>query len=986
MKWGTGRGGVFYSVDDSVRTGADGLAKYAVDPLTDTPGVRLNITIVAVNIAPTISAAANIQVVENVMFAFSLSVLDANDVDSDEVITSTLALQNWLGLQWNAPYVNKIRVTLELQGYGNGLGRGLLYFDASATQISVVSNSTYYFVSIVPVFPQHDTCAAWPMIDRPPIYACDAASAANAAGKSCSGPLDLQTCNLVASGHFKVNVSGLLSSFNSIAQNFSNSTVWLARVVPGLVHLLTRPEGVILKIVTGTGRGQSSKVNSAVDKKSYTQITLAIPFAIMPDSSSIWSLSLIQPHCQNIGIELSTICITSSQKNKQNYIGSSCPNINCSCIFQSTCSQDGKILIFLNRTNNAAVQQYFQQLTSSLAVYRMTCGAMPVYRGLNFSLGKPCSVDADCNSVNFPKCVPGVSCRCCANITAICSTNADCQIYQSASMCGCQRGLVPWKMGQTVNYYCCANLSALCSVDSDCYQYVNGSHCGCISGYGICNDTFGMGNPCTYRGVAQLSASGSYVMYSATSCQAPLYSYEGTEDANVFTQLSFDVIGYKVKDSVFDSQGSTRIEFYAPRRFAVLAMSSMKYLTNNPNFPNYNRLYRIPVKDRDPATFDINADDYDQLFVTVNDMGNSGGGVRSIQSVSAVSKIVSAARNNAPFVTGPSLIVAHEDIPYSILNAIRINDPDEGDYGFNDSLITATHLDGMGFIVNLTVENGCLFINEGFFLKGTEYAGRGMPILGDPHCSLVADFYVQGVDACTIRLKDYGQPKYGLHAVKCADITSGSCTDQIYDPCYSYLTEVQQPWCYARMCAKFLSFEGRFPDVNQILSNITYLSDPQFNTYYGYSEQILIQVTDNGILGDIITPLSGSLVIPIEVIAVNDAPVIGRLQSQQCINLNNDGSVNFDSPNTENRVFLINNDFDFVDVNEDTTFTIYPDRLWILDNDAEEAEIWSKYVGHCEGNCASPFDPVRGTYACFLILIPYGVHFVNLIQNEHLMT
>ena len=65
-------------------------------------------------------------------------------------------------------------------------------------------------------------------------------------------------------------------------------------------------------------------------------------------------------------------------------------------------------------------------------------------------------------------------------------------------------------------------------------------------------------------------------------------------------------------------------------------------------------------------------------------------------------------------------------------------------------------------------------------------------------------------------------------------------------------------------------------------------------------------------------------------------------------------------------MFLINNDFDFVDVNEDTLFTLYPDRLWILDNDADEADIRAKYIAGCAGTCASPYDQVPNVSSSLL--------------------
>ena len=82
-------------------------------------------------------------------------------------------------------------------------------------------------------------------------------------------------------------------------------------------------------------------------------------------------------------------------------------------------------------------------------------------------------------------------------------------------------------------------------------------------------------------------------------------------------------------------RGSMRIEFYANVKSAELAMRGIKYLTNNPNYPEYNRLYRLPEAERDPTTFKIDANDYDVLHITANDMGNSGGADHDIKEVRA---------------------------------------------------------------------------------------------------------------------------------------------------------------------------------------------------------------------------------------------------------------------------------------------------------------------------------------------------------------
>jgi len=51
----------------------------------------------------------------------------------------------------------------------------------------------------------------------------------------------------------------------------------------------------------------------------------------------------------------------------------------------------------------------------------------------------------------------------------------------------------------------------------------------------------------------------------------------------------------------------TSVAFRQSRRFASQALKDMKYLTHNPNYPFYNRLYRLPEGERDPVTFKVTA-------------------------------------------------------------------------------------------------------------------------------------------------------------------------------------------------------------------------------------------------------------------------------------------------------------------------------------------------------------------------------------------
>jgi len=464
----------------------------------------------------------------------------------------------------------------------------------------------------------------------------------------------------------------------------------------------------------------------------------------------------------------------------------------------------------------------------------------------------------------------------------------------------------------------------------------------------------GYRQPCTYR----------FPKKETLICESNIYAFEGTKDARILDQLIYYAKSFE--NNEMDGKGSTRIEFYGEKLFAILALRGLRYLTYNPYYPFYNRLYRLPEEERDPTTFKIDANDYDVLYVTADDMGNSGGGFRDIKTVTKSLPIVVLAVNNKPILSGPpSVNEIYEDVPYSIINnpaqnlyGINITDPDQTNFGFNDPRIVFGK--SLGFMVNLTVKHGCLFVNEEFLRFGPEYANRATnkAVLGGPDCALDKSFDIGG---CTIRLKDYGQAKAGLHAVRCTDL---QCRGTEMAPCYSDTTPAKDKHCYGgRACTKMLALEGRFPDINRLLSNVTYLSDKDFNTGYGYDEALIVEVSDNGIIGDppIIT-LTDRLVIPITVIPINDPPIVGRLQNAECVDLKPDGTVNLNELKDDERLFGIDPSLDRIDVNEDTEFTIMPDRLWVADVDAEEAEIRSTNVNpKCAGQCGSVLaDPTVG--------------------------
>jgi hypothetical protein len=119
-------------------------------------------------------------------------------------------------------------------------------------------------------------------------------------------------------------------------------------------------------------------------------------------------------------------------------------NPACTCQIINTCESDGQLTIYLNlsASKRTLVNQYVTGLRSALSVKDMTCGALPFGNAPNnYSLGRVCKSDADCNNVKtFPKCSPGISCFCCANLSIPCQTNNDCQSFEKDSLCGCVPG------------------------------------------------------------------------------------------------------------------------------------------------------------------------------------------------------------------------------------------------------------------------------------------------------------------------------------------------------------------------------------------------------------------------------------------------------------------------------------------------------------------------------------------------------------------
>lgn len=1021
-------------VSDQGNFGDTGQSAVAFDK-KGSEGLRIKITIAAVNTAPTLVTPIDFTAYEDQ--PLHMAGLECNDIDVEEKITSLYAMEDWLQMTRNQFYVNKLRITAELKGYGNNKGRGLLFFNSDARDLFVVSNGSQVFLSIRSVNIDNYACAARPVIFRPGKYECGKGSLPTVVGQRCGGDWDLKTCSFVSQG----KVFMATNSTIVLGKNHTSLEPWLKTRLDCTTESLSvchqnRPSlsslartwvpRYRLEITDGPSRGMAGFLQLYDPQNaSVTLWSEGLESRGVPRVGDSWAIYMNPQagQCEYKGSELLKVCAHATTPELAPFCLSRCPvgqetsgDKRCDCIVIDSCGVDGQYRLHLNFTK-PGVQEYIAQLMSGLDNLNKTCGGLPMRRApFTSALAKRCNMDSDCSEKTFARCIAGETCKCCGNLTATCSTNADCNDFgnpwETNQYCGCTAGYSDAQsLWSTTDKACCANLSATCTSDDDCRQYLAGSKCGCASYYPMCGpytesgaraaagketqkliggkyvyvveeetvfpQYVGYGQPCTYR----------YPLKKLATCESGIFAVEGTRDSRIFSQVVFLAKDFETKDMA--GKGSTRIEFYGERLLVVLALRGLRYLTYNPSYPYYNRLYRLPLSDRDPATFKIDANDYDVLHVTVDDMGNSGGSLRDPRKVSKILPIVVLAVNNGPILSGPRHILAVEDVPLNIINdldsnppkyGINVTDPDQTNFGFNDPRVVVGQT--LGFEINLTVQHGCLFVNETFLRYGPEYFNRklsGVPaaVVGDKNCPLNVPFDLGG---CTIRLKDYGQNKSGLHALRCLD---AQCKTTVMAPCYSHESPAVAKHCYGgRACAKMLAFEGRFPDINTLLSNVTYLSDPDFNTGYGYSEELLIEVSDNGIIGDPpIEVLKDRLVIPITVIPVNDAPIIGRLYQAECLDMRPDGLIFLSDFRLEQRVFAIEPALDRIDVNEDTEFTIMPDRLWIADVDAEEAEARSSHVDpKCAGQCGSVVaDPKTG--CCIIDRCPKLCNKMNLVSE-----
>ena len=720
--------------------------------------------------------------------------------------------------------------------------------------------------------------------------------------------------------------------------------------------------------------------------------------------------------------------------------GSVCSHINagseqCASGVEEGCICDtfpscADTLLVLNRSK-AGWDSFRAKTIAHVASSERTCGGLPRFKPpMNVSFGKGCS---DCES--------GKPCSTCANKNlfkcrlfdmkvltgeVVWNPASDKALYDAdeqgvypehcsngkkdATESAVDKGGDCWPAMPALACRCCANISHACSSDRDCAPFWEGnieSPCGCSPGAPILQ---GLGSPFAppaqcgpYRdpvsgapvstikaGVHVVGTACTYTGPGSDICRSALFVKDGTS------------IISRLEDLGVGMDGSKTISVFGPLPDINRCLDGLVYKGDL----HYNRLYRLPPEQRDPATFKMESDDLDKLEIIAGDNGNSGGMERDERQAIHIINIRVAAVNDRPEIDAPLFVSAVEDQRYLFDTSkmpvglggsggpmiecpetnerfaiygrltykclpVQILDPDQLDFGFADKK----------FLLTIYAEHGVLFLDEEF-LKTAEVRKANHP--DDPDkCARCAEVVAQdncckcnsALGGCSISFHESGRQWWldqntrpqGLHSFGGPEFDVGN---------------------------QLLAVEGTYSDINTALLGFSYLSHPNFNTRYGVTESITIEINDQGNMGEdyfSTKHLTAKHVINVLVDSVNDPPQVGRLLPVTDIQLGVydtdprqavDSKVLFpfdDRRNVKDECFtmavtdisyralcapqpldLVDRPSittasyrSYIDIDEDTVFIVTPDVLWIDDVDSQEAIL----IGEME-------DPPSRRYKC----------------------
>lgn len=637
----------------------------------------------------------------------------------------------------------------------------------------------------------------------------------------------------------------------------------------------------------------------------------------------------------------------------------------CTCFGIFSC-EDGTVTLYINNTATPFTKppvkepldvmledeyprsRWLDVLGKAIEARDKTCGGQPVYKHPNnFTTGLKCEVDDDCAESVMSACTLGKNCTCCANISHVCSSDDECRSFDKGSSCGCVAG--PPGNGVCGPY--CENKELTRNCNTKLITYADAPKL--------------YGHQCTYRAPYPNSKLVGSTEPAIRECRPAAFGINGST-------------AQKVRDLIAErSSGSKRVTFVGDMIDVKRALEKVLYITDL----NYNRLFRPPEKERDLLTYDPEADNVDTLSMYTEDLGNSGGKELDTKMAFKDVPLRVKAVNDKPIANGPNNIVVREDVPFhfdaALGSGLSVSDPDFEDYGF----------DVKTFTVNLTCSNGRLYLNEEFLkLPGVAYnriffrhwgafqEKRGLHyetlLAAEPRYGERCQFQPQCTDGLGDPARSLDQP-YGFFKTEMHGL--------VYSPQTAGGPAQGCGLCPEDTGNKFISIEGTFNDINQALSFVTYLPDPNFNTRaFGNTEEIRFSVNDNGALGnDANSPsLTHTRIIDVLVDSVNDRPIIGRKVKTSRVLKTYDGGVSLDRTVPDTAIYEVNQTLDgfcsnippsgaeysfvcgprrrqYIDIDEDTEFYITPDVLWIEDVDSEE----SQNVEEPTRYCCDPIGP-----------------------------
>ena len=835
----------------------------------------LNITVVAMNQAPVISAPAQLAAMEDVRL--SINGLTVSDVDADSTIKSALAQHLWLNLTEYQNYINKVQLNLSVV-------HGRLYFP-TLKSMSVVSATDQIYYVLQSRYTFHDLCRMKAVYSNP--------SSTTSYTATCIKAIDKTICPTGVESTCQCSIVDTCSTAGT-----GSTTLFLNTSLPTYASYITALQLAI----------------------SVTDLTCGgVPVYPSPDIFTTGELCTSNDDCKAL-----TSCADSAEGCL------CCANLNISCSTDSDCSavEQGSLCgcswygpagsrPAATGTNpgpgqcgpwiKSALWAVFAQTPTGLGDLLSNCLATNTYLGVSCqnSLYRQSERPTDCPTCQGIPCTyVGAGFQTCIPPVLLSLGTGISQVTDPLSSTGAV-SIVFYGQLRLVN-------QVLAQMEYQTNLYYNRL-------YRI---------PQCYPPPLQLT----------TACIiASDNDFNPTVDSNEFLSISVDDLGNSggIARDIKITNDAVKIVVAAVNNppsiiapYNILAVEDMSF-----SFLNLQLLaqagFSLPAPEffvaylENQCQYDINLPDKkfdDSMGATClcyrtcqnpllqfTDFSCSCANPDCDVLCDQDTEQLAVKESNANIVLTPRLIGT----------GISITDPDYSDYGFLN----------MDFSLNISCLHGRILLNEAF-LQQRDMLSTRIKIL---------NYQGYGVASTNPSISEnMGVGLYYLtHGTECDFCATGWTWVSGIVQCCDPSCRVCPMWGVGN---SFVALSGTMADLNLALSNVTYVGDLHFNTRYGIAEAISIVVNDNGALGDVYRPLQNSIVIDVQVESVNDPPTVGHLVpvlKDVQLDVISLATINLYQFEMES----INQTMDYVEVDEDIPFVFNHTWLWVDDVDAQEAYI-----------------------------------------------